>query len=248
MKHKKIIFTIGQNGSSHQSRLLIPGGDIPLMNLIPSMYYLFDRILTVELKKFNVACKKGCSQCCRQLVPVSIPELFYLEKYVKTLPENKQALINEKLEMALAQTETSGVFPRNGPLNYRNVDQAYFDLNLSCPFLEEGGCVIYKHRPFACREYYVSSDSQYCGNPYRNEIDKVKIKRNIGGLIAAFASRLYSLPPRPIPLILFQIWADQNRALGNIKWPGIWLFEKIADCLAGLNDEELSISYQIMDN
>jgi Fe-S-cluster containining protein len=247
MKYKKITIKINQNGLPQELNLIIPNGDILFTDLIPSIYRLFDQILTMELKKYPIICKKGCSQCCQQLVPISIPEVFYLNSFVQSLPINRQNRIGVKLTAVLNCVETAGIFDqRTGPINYRSIDRAYFDLNLSCPFLENGCCSIYKHRPFACREYNVNSDPQNCVNPYQNEVEKVKIKRNIGALIAAFTGRLYGLPPFPIPLVLFQNWANQNKALGNVKWSGIWLFEKIADCLVGLNDEELGISYQII--
>lgn len=247
MKHKKVIINFDQNGQSQELKVLIPAGDIQVRDLIPSMFRLFDQILIVELKKYNIICHKGCSHCCRQLVPISIPEVFYLAHYFRTLPESRQTKFRTKIAMVLNQADTAGVFgEKNGPVNYRNVDKAYFDLNVSCPFLEDGSCGIYKHRPLACREYYVSSGPQYCADPYQNEIEKVKIKRNMSALIAAFAGRLYGMPPYPIPLVFFDIWAAQNKVLENVKRPGIWLFERIMDGLASLNDEELEISYQII--
>lgn len=247
MKHKKITIRINRNGPPQELKLVIPNGAIGLMDLIPSMYRLFDLILTVELTKYTVLCHKGCNQCCRQLVPISIPEAFYLKHFIQSLSDIRRNRIDTKLTTVLNHLDTAGIFnQQTGFINYRNIDTAYFDLNVSCPFLEDGCCGIYKHRPLVCREYNVSSDPQYCTDPYQKEIEKVKIKRNMSALVAAFAGRLYGLPPHPIPLVLFQHWAEQNKALENVKRPGIWLFERIADALSSLNDEELEISYQII--
>lgn len=239
-------FTVEMNGNDPPQafEISVPDGDVPLFQLIPSMYRLFDQILAVELTKYPIVCHKGCSQCCRQLVPISIPEVFHLNGFVQSLSKKRRTRIETKLATVLRRMETAGIInQQKHPVNYRTIDRDYSGLELSCPFVEAGCCSIYEHRPFACREYYVISEPQNCVDPYQNEPDKVKIKRNMGALMAAFTGRLYGIPPLPIPMVLFQSWADENKVLGTPKWPGIWLFEKIMDCLIGLNDDELGISY-----
>lgn len=243
---KEFTIQINKNRSPQSFKLAVPSHDIALTELLPTMYRLFDKIIAAETETcHSITCRKGCSQCCRQLVPVSIPEIFYLNNVFQSLSNKRQTRIDGKLEKVLKCTDTAGTFYQlNLPENFRKVDKAYFDLKLNCPFLENGFCGIYQQRPFACREYYVVSGSEKCFDPYQNEVEKVKIKRNMGALIATFASRLYGLPPLPIPLVLFRQYAEGNRALEKVKRPGTWYFEKIADCLVGLNDDALEISYQ----
>jgi Fe-S-cluster containining protein len=38
----------------------------------------------------------------------------------------------------------------------------YFRLGVTCPFLEDGSCSIYEHRPLVCREYLVTSPAAHC--------------------------------------------------------------------------------------
>jgi hypothetical protein len=38
----------------------------------------------------------------------------------------------------------------------------YFRLGITCPFLEDGSCSIYEHRPLVCREYLVTSPAAHC--------------------------------------------------------------------------------------
>lgn len=243
---KEFLIRITRENDTQSFKLAIPSHDIALMELMPALYRLFDKIIAVETATYDrMSCHKGCNQCCRQLVPISIPEAFYLNTYFQSLSQKRQTRIGSKLAKVLKCTATAGTFVHyNRPENFRKLDQNYFDLKLNCPFLEYGACGIYPQRPLACREYYVASDAAKCLDPYQNEVEKVKIKRNMGALLAAFSGRLYGLPPLPIPLVLFRQWAGENQILVNVKRPGTWFFEKLAEGLISLNDPELEINYQ----
>jgi Fe-S-cluster containining protein len=226
----------------------IPNGDIRFIDLIPSLYLLFDKIIEAELKSHTtLSCCKECSECCNQLIPISIPEAFFLNNLVKSLSNKKRVKLNHRFGKIMSMLRDAGL--AEDLLNLQNnhhIDVDYFNMRMGCPFLEDGLCSIYKYRPFVCREYYVTSEAAYCSNLDTDHIQKVKISRNMGALTAAFAARLHGLQPAPIPLVLFPDWIKENTSLETKKWPGIWLFDKITHCLISLNDEDLKIQVDLI--
>lgn len=240
---KQFELHINKNKSCQVVNVSIPCRDITLMELMPSIHKIFDEIIRTELGSgHDIVCHQGCDECCHQLVPVSIPEVFFLDELLKSFPHKKQIRINHRFTKILHMIEHAGLLDdlRN-PGNNHNIDTGYFNLKLKCPFLENNLCIIYKERPLVCREYNVTSDPRNCLDPYHNEIQKIRIKRNIAALMAVFAARVYGFPPVPIPMILFPSWANEHRNLTAKKWPGIWLFNKFSDGLMRLNDEKIQL-------
>ncbi|BBB90527.1 MAG TPA: YkgJ family cysteine cluster protein [Methylomusa anaerophila] len=230
-------------------KLDIPDHDISLTDLMPALFKLFDCFIEIELKLTKTTCQKGCSVCCNQLIPISISEAFYLNDLIQNLPREKQTAVNKRFQSALHIMNKKRLFTRgNNPTVNKNIDQDYFNLKISCPFLESNICSIYEFRPFVCREYNLTSNPDFCIDPYHNSIEKIKIKRNIGALVAAFTARLYGLPPIPIPipLILIPGWVKENKHLNNKTWSGEWLFNTIIDRLVILNDKSLELSYTVL--
>jgi Fe-S-cluster containining protein len=242
---KKFEILIKKNGiSSLPIDFEVPDNEIRLAEFIPLMYQLYDKIIERELDNHtDISCRKGCGECCKQLVPIIIPETFFLNDLIASFSHKKQVQIDARFTKILNTIKTAGFFDDlKNPARNRNIDDAYFNLKVKCPFLEDELCMIYKSRPFACREYHVTNDPQHCSEPYQNDIHKIKIKRNIGSMMAAFTARLYMSPPIPIPMILLSEWVRENTNLGTRKWSGVWLFDKMMSALITLNDEEFEIT------
>jgi len=70
-----------------------------LSRLIPLMQSLCTKILEIELADCTISCKKGCSSCCAQLVPLSIPETFYLERLVEELPGQHKKRVKQRFAL-----------------------------------------------------------------------------------------------------------------------------------------------------
>lgn len=243
------IFTIQIDKKGIESspiRVEIPDGDIKLTYLIPWLYRLFDKIIEVELYNYrDISCRKGCGNCCKQLVPLAIPEAFFLNDLINTFSHKMLVKIKHRFTKIIDIVKNEGLLENlKNPGKNIHIDIAYFNLAMECPFLEDGICAIYQYRPFICREYYVTSDAAYCSNLEMDRIQKVKIKRNVGALIAAFSARLLGLQPAPVPLAIFPVWVKENASLETKKWPGIWLFTKIVDSLTRLNDNDVKLSYK----
>lgn len=100
-------------------------------------YHIFDEgvadaIQREEKKGRNLACKKGCSACCRAnvTIPVYPLELVGMTWYAAEKVQNSH---RKKLKQQLK--------------NYKETD--------ACPFLVEDICSIHLLRPAACRQFNV---------------------------------------------------------------------------------------------
>ena len=92
------------------------------------------------LRASHVACGKGCSDCCRMNVQISNVEATRIERGT-----GHRARF-------LASTVTH--------------DNAKF-AGVPCPFLHEGVCSIYEHRPYVCRNHASFDIDAYWCDPVR---------------------------------------------------------------------------------
>jgi len=89
-------------------------------------------------------CRRGCDECCRHLArPLELTgaEWARVEEGLAGLAEEARARVLDRVRQLA------------GP-------------PYACPFLEAGACLIYDHRPIACRTYGFYADREaglYCG-------------------------------------------------------------------------------------
>jgi len=95
-----------------------------------------------------VACQQGCSWCCYQLVPVSVPETVRITAYLRNLPSPEFARIEVRLRSL--DRATRGLTP-----------QQRVGIPKECAYLENRKCTIHPVRPLACAEF-TSYDVQAC--------------------------------------------------------------------------------------
>lgn len=249
MKIKKLYDDVEQvtvrierkDGVVRTVKLSIPRKEIGLWELIPQVHKLMNAIVEVETAGLAISCQKGCSACCRQLVPLSIPEAFFLRHAISRLDAGKRTGVLRKLRSTIAALERAGLLDDlRRPGKNRQIDVDYFRQGLACPFLENDACGIYALRPFICRSYSVTSPRQACSDPYAHEIEKVEIKRNVGAMLAAFAGHLYGLKI-VVPLPLALEWAERFEGLKRLRKPGTWMFARIMDCLRSQSDDDIRI-------
>jgi len=94
-----------------------------------------------HLREPFIACRRGCSDCCRMNVMISDLEAETIASAI-----GRQAV---RLQRALAH-----------PLDAFN--------GTACPFLRDGECGIYEHRPYACRKHANFDTSAYWCEPSRS--------------------------------------------------------------------------------
>lgn len=128
-------------------------------------YQQIDSAITSELATFErtgtrPTCSRGCSHCCRQLVPAAPIEGMALIHFIKT---------------ALSLDQQTRIVERNNNwFDWRNnelpnhirrgasAESAHYDNGPFCPLLENNECSAYPGRPLACRGHFVTSDPRGC--------------------------------------------------------------------------------------
>ena len=160
--------------------------------------------LAAEGKK--VSCQKGCGACCRQVVPISVPEAYHVRDLVDALPEPRRSAVRERFAEGVAKLRAGGLLDPiaqqevTGRARLAELGLAYFYAGVACPFLENESCSIHADRPLACREYLVSSPAANCSHPSPETIERVKLPGSVS------ESLMIAAPgPRPrtpfVPLI-----------------------------------------------
>lgn len=95
-----------------------------------------------------VACQSGCSWCCYQLVPVSVPEVARISSHLRELPASDFTKITDRLRVL--DKATRGL-----------TSQQRVGIPKPCAFLQDEHCAIHRVRPLACAEF-TSYDVQVC--------------------------------------------------------------------------------------
>ena len=111
--------------------------DHPWLSTLLEAFYIVDSgvagAIEAEIKKGrNLACVKGCSNCCstHRDIPVYPLELVGISWYAtEKMTGHEREILRDQLEN----------FDKQGP----------------CPFLIKGVCSIHKVRPLACRQFNV---------------------------------------------------------------------------------------------
>jgi len=214
----------------------VPDMPMGLAHLVPPMQQLCNGVVALALRRearggARLSCGKGCGVCCCQFVPLAAPEAFFLFEHVQSLPAERRATIAARSARIREAMERAGLIERleklEATLEHRALAQDYWRLQMPCPFLEENSCSIHPLRPFACREYNVTSPPALCANPLDNPIRGVHIPRSMTTAMARLVAELYEGPLAPIPLGLAMGWAEEHDHLRRRTWPGVWLFNRM---------------------
>ena len=123
---------------------------IPLIELSQSLHAKVDaQIVKVQAGHLAPACKKGCHHCCSGLIPATIPELLDLAQEVDKWDDLRKVALKDRLETYGLRSKV-----------YWSYDLHVF--SEVCPFLDQGECSVYAHRPLFCRgkSSYVPEDCE----------------------------------------------------------------------------------------
>ncbi len=131
--------TTETNGYGEPQRLSFPEDETRYawLPMLLEAYYIADQGIHEAVRREEkqgraLACRKGCSSCCRThtTIPIYPMELVGLYWYVA---EKLHGPIREVLKAQLAET----------------------GLENTCPFLVDGACAVHPVRPMACRHFNV---------------------------------------------------------------------------------------------
>lgn len=109
----------------------------------------------LKLSGYQIACKKGCSVCCYELVTCTGMEFTEIVKYVRSLSEaERKAVISGTRRAVRAWRKRFSKQRKAFITDTSELVKMYRDwFGRSCPFLcrEDGSCRIYPVRPIDCR-------------------------------------------------------------------------------------------------
>ena len=100
-----------------QGNLAIPAAPVTARELLPILRSFDDSVVGVawessERRGVPISCRAGCGACCRQLVPVSLPEARALAKLVDEMPKDRQAAVRRRFSEVLERLRTGGLLER----------------------------------------------------------------------------------------------------------------------------------------
>ncbi len=218
-----------------RGQVRVDTGPLSLAEMVPSALELTSVLANRANQKSArsgkpISCAKGCGACCRQLVPLSVPEVFYLMDLVDAMEPIRRAAAMTRFEAIDSALEARSMIEplldmRVGGDPFRSLNVAYFDMKMACPFLIDEACSIHPDRPVACREYSVTSDPRECHNPFVAGIDKVPMPLPLSASLAWLTSELLGQPPILVPLPMAPRFAATHAAWREQKWPGLELFQ-----------------------
>ena len=167
----------------------------PYESFMLGEYREIDKAIKKELEKFRLedivpTCGEGCYFCCRQKIPLSLPEAHVLGQYIKRNFSDKQKDELRK-RMSAWFDWVSHELPKYGNTAETEME-AFYDHSPYCPLLVVGKCSTYPVRPFVCRVHYVSSSLDNCRSyiAVRDAPDERTLLRAIKNASEPFAMRI----------------------------------------------------------
>lgn len=175
----------------------------------------------------SVSCRKGCSACCRaQPVPVTPTEAQAIKRLVESMPEARRSTVTARFEARVDRLREAGLLPvflnppaRMGLDEARKAAEAYFQLGLVCPFLDDDACSIHPHRPFVCRQYLVTSDPALCTDPLANPVEVIPMPLSAAGAMLDTAAQALGRRQHTVPLVLALLRADADAHDAQRRFP-----------------------------
>jgi Fe-S-cluster containining protein len=220
-----------------RGKVAVETGPMRLAELVPSALELTNilagrAVRREEKSGRKVTCGSGCGACCRQMVPVSPPEAFYIADMLDSFDHGSRAEVLGRFDEILRELQRRHMIDELMDPQYSDdppvlpIAKQYFNLQRPCPFLREESCTIHPNRPVACREYNVTSPASWCADPYSHEVAKVLMPLPLSAPLAQLTAHLTDSKPRLIPLTLVPYWVSQNIELRERQWPGLELFQQ----------------------
>lgn len=239
-------FELGTPEGSIRTTLRIPSEPMRLADLARSVLRLDDELVAVGVKKHlplvgPPSCKKGCTSCCDQLIPISIPEAFMIHDLVSGLTEARQEEVLTRIVTAEEVLEGLGIdtfsLTDTHEQSVRQLLVQYHRSGVRCPFLENEACTIYASRPASCREYLVSSPAENCAKIGEVVVTRIPISIRMAHALSGVAARVLSSEPMLLPLTFAINWAEANEAIGQRRFDGHMLVNMLLEELSGKTNE-----------
>ncbi len=121
----------------------------------------------------TLACRQGCSACCRGLFDITLLDAFLLKEGVEQLPGNTREQVLARCHPRLAELQQR--WPQLQPPYLLNSlpDDSWQEMpeddEIPCPLLgAEGLCLVYPFRPMTCRLHGLPN-IDHCGEDFSTD-------------------------------------------------------------------------------
>ncbi|MHC4559373.1 MAG: YkgJ family cysteine cluster protein, partial [Planctomycetota bacterium] len=220
-------------GKKVDFRIGVGKGQAKLGDIVPLARELCTNITEVVLHSIrsdggHIPCCKGCSICCSNLVPLSVPEALRLKEEISAAPAHRRESISRACILAsrliLSQKPPGqsrhqiAEAPPACQVDLNPVSDWYASLNLTCPFLDNDLCIIYEQRPLACREHFVEGSARACRGQ-RGTAEVIEMPVQVPNALAQLASEFEGTSVEAVLLPLVLAWCQKNQERAERTWP-----------------------------
>lgn len=211
-------------GAHHvELQAAVPKAQVPVRAVLPLFRLVTDAVVGVaaseaEARGERISCRAGCGACCRQVVPITLPEARRLAEVVDEMPEPRRSAVQARFRDAVEAIARDGWLERfarmeANPERTREaivaVGLEYFRLGVPCPFLEQESCSIYGERPLVCRQFLVTSPAAHCADPTPETVRTLPLQAHVTRILAGLG-REEGTPGSRVPLTLLLEWVAHN--------------------------------------
>ncbi len=200
----------------------VPAAAVSLEELLPVFRMVTDAVVKISVASVQqhgrkISCCKGCGACCRQPVPVSLPEARRLSALVEAMPEPRRSEVRAAFAEIERRVEAAGLMgafldpDSMGREEFERAPMEYFRMGMACPFLVEESCGIYGERPLVCREYLVTSPAVFCSAP-DERVEVLRMPLKASEALARLEGTEGKRYVKQIPLGLSLKWCRENAA------------------------------------
>ena len=225
----------------------VPTGFIPISEIVPLMRNLGGQAQKLEIDKVEnagaaISCQKGCAACCRMMIPTSPPEAVLIRAHIDSLEPQQRSMIRSRMQATQRRLQQAGLDGSLKELAFsptqvtdahlEPLNQAYYDLQIPCPFLEDDVCSIYEQRPSACRELLVTSPPEWCRNFAKQPVAAISMPFRMSTILSHLWAGYQGGPIRLIPLPYILDWGRQSESMTQTTMPGPKLLQRALEMMA----------------
>ncbi len=214
------------------ARAEVPDVPTRLADVVPPAQALAEKIIECvsDSTAESITCRKGCTTCCRYLVPLSVPEALAILDEIDRAAQSQGPGLRRRFLYAANKLTSSAAVGRGhlSGCDPKNLSRWYQSLAVDCPFLRGEICAIYPTRPIACREHLTTDPVELCRDPQSGRGRTITMPFSVSQALAELAARMEQGPLEAVMLPLVLPWAEANRSRGQRTWPAEQVYGEFA--------------------
>lgn len=229
-------------GGDHEVTCRVRLGRTRLSELVPLARSVSSSVVALATEHAasqgkTISCQRGCTHCCRQLVPVAPLEAKRLAEVISALSPEQRSAILERFSKALETLEQANLLSakpaqgqramvsneKDATAAWNDVSRRYYELRMDCPFLENDSCSIYEERPIACREYNAVTAPSLCES-FDSGIETIERPVRLGEALTKAGNDVAKTKDMAIALPLVLEWVATRAKAFSGEYDGEALF------------------------